>query len=329
MTIDELIIRVARNEATDQERRRVNKWRRELLENEEHYQEALRAARLSNKLPTQLKTTPRPARDIALCAEQRARAQTIGSRREQGGKWPWKPVGGIAGAAIAAVIVAMIVRPWPLRSGTIEADGQRYETELDEQRTIALSDGTLVHLAPATRLDVIRDQPEPEFWLDGRAFFGVPKDNGRRVVVRTPAGSITVLGTRFDVRSNHNDLQLLVIDGRVSVSDGAHEIAVSSGELSLVNSGAIGAVVRVEDPFEYLAWMGATMFFQATPLEQVAREIEARYHAQIDVRDPSISNRTVTTSFDGQEFEEVIRIVCGAVQARCSVTGRSVAVEAL
>lgn len=328
MTIDELIVRSARAETSRDEERRLNEWRSESAAHEKRYQEVRRIHDLTHLSQATIRSSPLPASEIIHQAKESTRTSTQSSARGS-----WRRRNALIGLAAAAAGVLVAVAgyggldgPWTPSPANNEA---AYVTGPGERKTVTIADGILVHMAPSTRVELIRAEPEPELWVEGRAFFGVPHQDGRHVLVRTSAGTVTVVGTRFDLRSVGDNLQLMVVEGGVSLSTGVEDRRVRDGELGLVNAGALEAVVRIEDPYEFLAWMGPAMVFQATPLERVAQEIESRFDVEIEIADPSVGSRTITTAFDGEELDEVINILCSIVQVQCTTVDHTITVKAL
>lgn len=326
LRIEELIIRGARGEVSEEEERRLNAWRSESRRNEQRYRDVVLLVQLTGELEEAIDTTPVSAH--AVVGEARARAQEDKVTAFPSPIWRRRSAmltGGAVAAAVAAFLLAGIPdRIWDRIFTTVAEAPETtdFRTGPDSRRSIQLSDGILVHLGPSSRLNVSNAEPDPRIRLEGRAFFGVERQTDRRVVVETAGGNVTVVGTRFEVYSTQGNLELLVVDGRVGVSAGAAEVEVGSGEKSMVTQGVIEPPVEVEDPLAHLEWMGQAMVFQGTPIDKVAREIGLRYGVDVEVTDPALTERTLTAVFDGQPLEEVVRIVCGAVQARCDVEDR-------
>lgn len=70
MSIEELILRIARGEAGAGEAARVSRWRLESLDNARGYAEILRVGRLAARLE-RIRTTPVPAAVIVGIARER------------------------------------------------------------------------------------------------------------------------------------------------------------------------------------------------------------------------------------------------------------------
>jgi ferric-dicitrate binding protein FerR (iron transport regulator) len=83
--------------------------------------------------------------------------------------------------------------------------GAEFVTDTAEMATARLDDGSVVRLAPRSRLRVSHAAHVRESWLDGEAYFAVAHDKARPFRVRTRAGTVEVLGTRFDLRVAADD----------------------------------------------------------------------------------------------------------------------------
>src|SRR5690606_14277533 len=85
---------------------------------------------------------------------------------------------------------------------------------------------------------------------------------------------------------------------------------------------------KLDDPYQYLAWMGPAMVFQSTPLNRVAQEIESRFGVDVEIAEPLLGERTVTTAFQGETLDEVIEIICSITQVACTRTGDTIRIAA-
>ncbi|MCU0633592.1 MAG: FecR domain-containing protein [Gemmatimonadaceae bacterium] len=161
-------------------------------------------------------------------------------------------------------------------------------------RVIALHDGSRVQLNAGSRLSMAREfrgwfrrsAPTRAVDLDGEAFFTVAKD-GRPFVVRTADATVTVLGTRFDVRGFRTDgvgTTVVVEEGRVRVTAAARPTAVAeltAGARAEVRGGALRtdtvAVAR------HLAWRSGGLALVDQSLALVFAELGRRYGVVLDV----------------------------------------------
>ncbi len=190
----------------------------------------------------------------------------------------------------------------------------------DERETLRLGRGTVIHLAASTRVEVTEGTEGVDIDLDGRAFLAVDSGSGQETRIRTSAGEAVVLGTRFEVANQDDELHLLVVDGRVGLEASSGQVEVGKGQRSLLKAGALQRLEPVDDPISLLGWMDRTMVFQETPLAEVAGEIEWHYEVKVKITDPALAERTVTTAFDGEPLKKVIAVLCRTLSASCALS---------
>lgn len=114
----------------------------------------------------------------------------------------------IALAACASIVVA-----WWM------SGGERYATQIGEQRIVTLQDGSRLSLDAATSL-VVHFTPEQRTvkLKHGEALFDVAKDSARPFVVKAGGRSVTALGTSFVVRHDSMLTSVTLVEGKVSVA---------------------------------------------------------------------------------------------------------------
>jgi transmembrane sensor len=310
LSIDELIVRSLQGIATPAEEDALRTWRNESLQNERHYRSQARAWRIaalvepaSNLPPSVVLESVRPRRT-------QFPFQRAGARRRSVHWVGWA-------AAVLVLLGGGLAVRWTLRPPTPGFAAQEFITGAGERVTTRLNDGTVVRLAPNSRLRVQQSALRREVWLEGHAFFAVSRDDERRFVVRTRSGDATVLGTRFDVRVDDDGMQVFVVEGRVAHQTGGHQVHVDAMELSRATDGGVPEVEAVEDPAPLLNWLGDFLVFQSTPLSEIARELEQRYGVDVQLQDTALAQRTVTAWFTDESLEQVLLIVCRAADARC------------
>lgn len=185
---------------------------------------------------------------------------------------------------------------------------QTIATPVAKREPFTLADGTQIMVNANSRLVVEKFTNERRVRLvSGEAFFIVAKDKTRPFIVTTPAGSVQVTGTEFNVRSEvDTQLEVTVAEGSVKVrpsSPGATgERALTAGDRLTANGSSVTmeklSATEVEDA---LAWREGKTIFR-TPLEAAARF--ARYHGRkIEVqgaaKDISAGGRHSLDDLDG------------------------------
>lgn len=311
--MEEIIDREQRAEATPAELERLAEWRRASFANEREYRRLVRMLAALRGTAAVRRSAPPSVVDVL------ARAQAPIVQRGAFARWtPW--LIGVAAAAGVVAGVALQRRASPVGSWGL-AD---VATGPAEMTTVELRDGSVVRLAPATRLRVSQSRGAREVTLDGRAYFVVAKMPGRPFVIHTSAGSARVLGTRFELATHDQDLKLIVVEGSVALTAGSSNVEVHAGEQSGVRDQRALAPTPVEQADQIEQWIGKFLVFQSTPIRDVAREIERMYGVHIIVADSIIGRRTVTATFTDQTVARVLDVVCSVANAQCEsrrVTG--------
>ena len=229
---------------------------------------------------------------------------------------------------IAAAVTVVIVRTARTRSpddpGPLAQAA--FATGPTERVTITLGDGTVVRLAPESRLRVVPRPKERALWLEGRAYFAVAK-HSYPFVVRTDAGHALAKGTRFDLRAQGDELELVVVEGRVDLAGGSKRVEVAAGEFGKIKGQDTLLVSQLGDVASRLDWMGQFLAFQNTPLSEAAVEISRQYDRTVRVSDSALAIETVSGSFTNESFEDVVKVICRAVEANCVIDPAGVTIE--
>ena len=307
--MDELIDREQRGEATAAELQQLTEWRRTSIANEHEYRRLVRMLGVTRTLISTIRSEPPSA------------ATVLGRRRDDPKpaqtlpRWTaWLIAGAAAAGLIAGLVLPRRNAPPVKQSGLGVAD---IATGAAEMTTIQLGDGSVVRLAPASRLRVTTSDSTREVSLDGRAFFVVAKMPDRPFVVHTPAGNARVLGTRFELATRDSDLRLVVVEGRVALSTEKGRVEVRGGEQSGVRDRQALAPTPVANANGMEQWVGKFLVFQSTSVTDAAREVGRIYGVRMVVSDSVISHRTVTATFTDQTAAQVIDVICSVVNAKC------------
>lgn len=319
--MDELIIRFLQGEASEAEDRELREWRRASLDHERHYRQVERMWSLTGQAqPREAPTVVPSAADLLGgrgAPEIRPRRSTRRSR--------W-----LARAAAAAAFIVLglaLGRSIGEESGDVAYGATEFVTGASEVATARLADGSVIRLGPGSRLRVTGMRDARAVWLDGRAFFAVAKDEARPFTVHTRAGDALVLGTRFEVQVEQDDLRVVVVEGRVALEAAGEKVEVGAGEVSHAVEGAPPTVEKVKDVGSMLDWMGSFLVFESTPLRDAAREIEQRYGMRISLPDSALAEQTVTAWFSDQSAEKVLTVICRIVDAHCSIRDSVASIE--
>lgn len=312
-TVDELICRSVKGRTSSTEEQVLLQWRQAAHANEEYYSQMTRLLAAVDSVDAagpQLHTPA--AADLITLASETVEADLPRPRRQPRRVW-------LVALASAAALAALMIGGffYAQRSDPFSMGAGEYASGPNETTTATLADGTVVRLAPDSRLRIIDAPGRREVFLTGRAYLAVAPMAGRPFRVRTAVGDVVVLGTRFDVQAT-DELRLIVVEGKVALSAHREVVEVAAGQMSMITSGTVMQPVEV-DVRPLVAWIGRFVAFQSTPLRQVAQELEREYGARVVIADPAIADMTITGTYVDRTFEEVLIIVCGVLGVECSV----------
>jgi transmembrane sensor len=196
-----------------------------------------------------------------------------------------------------------------------------YASGAGESRTVTLADGSFVRMAPGSRLQDHSTAASRRVELSGRAFFAVSHDPNRPFTVETVAGTVTVLGTRFELAQDRESLRAVVVEGRVSVSNDKGAVEVTRGSVATVIEGGAPTWEASDDVYSLLDWPGGILVFQSTPLGQVAEEVSRHFGRLLAVTGEELESRRITAWFDGETFDEIAESLCVVSGAECAPSG--------
>src|SRR5262249_28590943 len=135
---------------------------------------------------------------------------------------------------------------------------ERVETAAAERRELALADGSVVQLAPDSKLRVHLEPHLRQIVLSrGEAFFRVARD-GRPFIVQTEYATVRATGTAFAVERAGDGVVVTVAEGKVVVQSvrtpQGSGITLAAGEqVTAPRTGPVGAAHSVDAARE-LAW---------------------------------------------------------------------------
>jgi len=322
--VDELIVLYLQGRTNRAQEEEIRRWRSTSSENEAHYQGFVAVwQETAVAHPREVSFTRPTLADL----EGRVRRTRRPSEATSGTGSAWDAARTLRWAAVVILALGMGALASTLFTDP-DSGAYAFITEVGtgdgEMATWTLPDGTVVRLAPNTRLQVRQDSTVREVELDGRAFLSVRSDPSRPFRIITPEGEARVIGTRFEVNTTAGELDLLVVQGAVAVSGGGREVEVRAGERSRSQPEQEPRIETVRDVESQISWLGTFLAFESTPLSQVAAELESRLGRPIEVTDPDLRARTLTGSFTEAEMEDVVDLVCRAAAVQCVSAGDTI-----
>ncbi len=214
-------------------------------------------------------------------------------------------------------------------------NGDTYSTDIGEQRSFTLEDGSTIHLNTQSEIRVRFDADVRHIDLvRGEALFIVAKDPAHPFQVHGGETLFSALGTRFNVRLWDDRAMVTVLEGRVEVAtdvsvlepielttnkrqgaDKVMDMARVTVNAGLIELGAgeqvsvVGAVIQqiaFANPEQVTAWTSRRLIFTAEPLATVLDEFNRYNRQSIRVQDPELSALEISGTFDPSDVDSLL-----------------------
>lgn len=204
-----------------------------------------------------------------------------------------------------------------------------YATKIGEQRDIVLDDGSQLKLNTNSIVKVNFSAEQRAIYLQqGEVNFSVVKDKSRPFVVYVGKGSVTAVGTVFDIRFQQGIADVLVTEGVVKVAASATSNITTSDTLqvsknsSLIASLAAGQKARFDaqkiselgdiestEIERKLSWQSGMLSFADTPLRDVINEVSHYTNTRIVIDDADVASIPVGGYFKAGEIDSMLEVL--------------------
>lgn len=213
------------------------------------------------------------------------------------------------------------------------------KTDYGEKKTLNLSDGSKIILAPGSELTYKSnwlEQPVKRVNLSGEAYFSItPKrlKNRPKFVVETEDGAASVWGTRFTVDTYGRGTQVVLEEGEVRVEvagadeSGKTEMTMRPGEMAQFSKSDAQIALNEVNPTVYTSWTTNELYFDKTPFSVLVNRIERTYGTKVKIKHPKILNMELSGSIDFRSLDGLIDAVSEVMDVRIYKSAQTVIIE--
>lgn len=176
-------------------------------------------------------------------------------------------------------------------------------TSVSQKTNITLPDGSYVQLNSESVLKYNRFlwKFRRKLYLTGEAFFKVQK--GSDFDVKTSKGTVTVVGTQFNVKCRQNIFEVQCYQGIVRVKTPQKTLLLTKGQaVSVIDRKVIQKPVLDQLP----QWLNDSSYFKSAPLAQVFKALEKEYHIQVITQHINLQ-QTYTGGFVHHNLEQALK----------------------
>jgi len=243
-------------------------------------------------------------------------------------------------AACAVLTVGLLltlnVRPFQHASVADAITALHFATRHGEQLSQRLADGSVLHLNTDSAVTVRYAKNERLVTLTaGQADFEVVHEPERAFRVLAGSAEVVDLGTKFDVRLDHDSTVVTVLEGRVAVgpsptlenpgvnSSQSHPsrfVQLGADQQIRVTEGEWPATPMAVDAQRSTAWLRREIVFDHEPLERVAAEFNRYTVKPIEIATPALRNLEISGVFATDDPEAFIAFLRSLKGVRVEVT---------
>ena len=140
--------------------------------------------------------------------------------------------------------------------------------------------------------------------LSGEAYFKVAK--GKKFEVNTHLGTVTVLGTQFNVKARNKRFDVTCYEGRVKVNYQNQEIVITRGKRVSFENGVLLAIpdTTVLQP----EWTSGELAFVNENLTAILAELERQFDCSIDYKGATTS-QLFTGTLPAKNLDDALQIL--------------------
>ena len=254
-----LLERYFKGNVTDCERCKVAEW---VAKSQDNLNEYMAARRLY---------------DAVLLSDEFNDAQLsipkLNSRRNRS----WFAIAVSVAASIAVLVTLFVKDQW---RGTDNFQIYTVSSPIGQQTHTMLSDGTMVWLNSGSVIEVVSlSGDQRRVRLTGEVYLRVAKDEAKPFIVETDNVNITVLGTEFNVNSYGTTQSVMLVNGKVKITDkkegGSYDL--SPGELFEIDLLTGEKSIRNVETDNFTSWTNGYLKFESLPMKQVLAQLQSFY----------------------------------------------------
>jgi ferric-dicitrate binding protein FerR (iron transport regulator) len=324
--IQEIIVRVLKNEVLEEEMRFFSEWLDSSDENKNLFFELKRVYdyRKEGGYPDDSEMEASWERLLKKIQGKNSplRRRNTSLRRKKLSITRWRVAATITGLLILGATLFYAQRELPVTWVEIQNPAR------GNPLSISLPDGSAVQLNASSYLKYPKKfkRRGREIYLDGEALFDVVKQNGNDFVVHSNKHTIRVLGTKFNVMDYSSDAYSVttLISGKVQLETfnekkNLRDRVVMNPEQQLRFDATTGQITLNQvDIRETTSWINGVYSFQDVPLQQITDRLNKIYGVTIIIENEKSRTEKYTGKFSSkQDIEEIMRIINFNGQFNC------------
>lgn len=186
-----------------------------------------------------------------------------------------------------------------------------------QQQVIKLEDGSILHLGPASAVNVSYDaQARHIELLYGEAFFEVAKAPEHPFSVTAESVQATALGTAFNMRIQNDSVTTTLTEGRLQIDANNHNLLqMTAGQR--MHWQASGDYQLQEGRFDYWpSWKRQLLRIDEMSLAEVVGQLNRHYDIRFQVVDPRLSDKKLRGVLPLNDLDTALLVIESALKVK-------------
>lgn len=217
---------------------------------------------------------------------------------------------------VAAVLIPLLILVWGYLY-YVSTTNRLIEVSIayGEKKHLVLPDSSEIWLNAGTSFKYPETFTGKErlVYLDGEAYFSVKKDTTRPFIVKASQMSVTVLGTRFNVKSYPDDERITatLTSGKVEVNVPAQspEILTPNEQLTY-NKKTSHISIATIPAADTDSWVTGKLIFTNASLTEIQQTLERQYNITINNHTSLAGTARYTVRFlQNEDLEQVLNVL--------------------
>jgi transmembrane sensor len=219
-------------------------------------------------------------------------------------------------------------------------NGGRYATPIGGLASVPMADGSNVTLNTDSQIRIALTDTERSVDLKrGEAFFEVSKDAHRPFVVHAGNKRVIAVGTKFSVRRDGDDVEIVVTEGKVRMEDGAAapsgrpdgsaEVFLTPGSIARADKAGVMVLRRtLPEAEEQLSWRTGRLMFRDQRLSEAIAQFNRYNVRKIVIQNPAIASLKIEGNFRATNAEAFVRLLESGFPVRSEIRDDQIVLEA-
>ncbi|HCM59069.1 MAG TPA: hypothetical protein DIS74_01545 [Bacteroidales bacterium] len=185
---------------------------------------------------------------------------------------------------------------------------------------VLLADGSTVYLNRDSRLTYPKSfrGESRRVSLRGEAYFDIAPDTEHHFIIDAGKASVRVVGTSFNVitENDESEVEVYVASGKVMITseDGEQTLTLEPEYIGRVSDS--NASQERNTNMNYLAWHTDMLIYEDERLSVVFEDLKRAYGINIKVADPEITDFRLTSPFEQQPHDTIVKLICTTFNLR-------------